>query len=86
MALSPLDRHFSAVHPIRAALDHDPDPEVRKKAIFALTQMPEGGVPMLIEAARNSPNNEVRKQALFWLGRSKDARATKFFEEILAAR
>jgi hypothetical protein len=28
----------------------------------------------------------VRKEAMFWLGQSKDPRATKFFEDLLAAR
>ena len=76
----------SASAAIRTALDQDPDLEVKKKAIFALTQMPGGGIPMLIEAARSSRNEAVRKLAFFWLGRSKDARAIHFFEEILAAR
>jgi hypothetical protein len=40
-------------------------------------------VPKLIDIARNHRNPEVRKQAMFWLGQSKDARATKFFEDIL---
>ena len=66
------------------ALDKDPDTEVKKKAVFALTQMPENeGVPMLIQVARGNRNAEVRKQAMFWLGQSKDARALQFFEDVL---
>ncbi len=37
----------------------------------------------LIEVARTNKNRAVRKQAIFWLGQSNDARALKFFEEIL---
>ncbi|MBI4909683.1 MAG: HEAT repeat domain-containing protein [Acidobacteria bacterium] len=69
---------------ITDALEKDPNTEVKKKAVFALTQMPQGeGVPMLIQVARSNPNAEVRKQAMFWLGQSKDARALRFFEEVL---
>ena len=57
---------------------------VKKKAVFALHQMPAGeGVPLLIKVARSNRNPEVRKQVVFWLGQSKDPRALQFFEEIL---
>jgi HEAT repeat protein len=69
---------------INDAISNDPETEVKKKAVFALTQMPEGqGVPLLIQAARNNHNPEVRKQAVFWLGQSKDARALAFIEDVL---
>jgi HEAT repeat protein len=69
---------------INEALEKDPDTEVKKKAVFALTQMPKDeGVPMLIQVARSNSNAAVRKQAMFWLGQSKDARALKFFEDVL---
>jgi hypothetical protein len=76
-----------AVGTITAAIDNDPDTEVKKKAVFALSQLPKDqGVPLLIDQARNNKNPAVRKQAMFWLGQSKDARALKFFEEILTRR
>jgi hypothetical protein len=57
---------------------------VKKKAVFALSQMPkEEGVPKLIDVARTNKNFEVRKQAMFWLGQSNDPRALTFFERIL---
>lgn len=69
---------------IRNAIDHDPETEVKKKALFALTQMRNGdGVPILIEVAKTNHNAAVRKQAMFWLGQSKDPRAVKFFEGLL---
>ncbi len=72
---------------IERALDQDPDTEVKKKAVFALTQMPNGeGVPKLIEVARSHSNAAVKKQAMFWLGQSKDPRALRFFEDVLASR
>jgi hypothetical protein len=72
---------------IRRAIEQDPDTEVKKKAVFALTQMRNGdGVPLLIEIARTHQNAAVKKQAMFWLGQSKDPRALKFFEDVLATR
>jgi len=69
---------------ISAAIANDPETEVKKKAVFALTQMPKGeGVPLLIQVARTNQNAAVRKQAMFWLGQSKDPRALAYFEEIL---
>lgn len=69
---------------INDAIANDPETEVKKKAVFALTQMPSGeGVPLLIQVARANRNPEVRKQAMFWLGQSKDERALRFIEEVL---
>lgn len=66
------------------AIANDPETEVKKKAVFALTQMPANeGVPLLIQVARTNHNAAVRKQAMFWLGQSKDPRALSFIEEIL---
>jgi hypothetical protein len=45
------------------------------------------GAPALIDLARKPQiSSQMRQEAVRWLGRSKDPRATKFFEEILAAR
>ena len=45
------------------------------------------GAPALIDLARRPQvSPQMRQEAVRWLGRSKDPRATKFFEEILAAR
>ncbi|HTS76879.1 MAG TPA: HEAT repeat domain-containing protein [Bryobacteraceae bacterium] len=72
---------------IRRAIDSDPETQVKKRAVFALTQMKNGdGVPLLIEIARKNPNPAVRKEAMTWLGRSHDPRAIKFFEDVLNAR
>jgi hypothetical protein len=69
---------------LRDAIANDPETEVKKRAVFALTQMPNGeGVPLLIQVARANPNPEVRKQAVFWLGQSKDTRALAFIEDVL---
>lgn len=69
---------------ISDAIANDPETEVKKRAVFALTQMPAGaGVPLLIQVARSNPNPTVRKQAMFWLGQSKDPRALAYIEEVL---
>lgn len=66
------------------AIDNDPEIEVKKKAVFGLSQLPDHeGVPLLIQVARSNRNPAVKKQALFWLGQSKDPRALTFIEEIL---
>jgi len=73
-----------ALATISNAIVDDPDTEVKKKAVFALSQMPKDeGVPKLIEVARTNRNPQVRKQAYFWLGQTHDPRAVAFFEEIL---
>lgn len=73
-----------AVGAIASAIDDDPDTEVKKKAVFALSQLPpDDGVPRLITVARSHSNPAVRKQAFFWLGQSKDPRALAFITEVL---
>jgi hypothetical protein len=73
----------TAVDAIRSALD-DPETEVKRHAVFALSRLPaDEGVPLLIDVARRNDNRDVRRQAMFWLGQSKDPRAVTFFEELL---
>jgi hypothetical protein len=93
----PADRRRSAVfwlsqaagEAVTRALDSivlDPkgDREVRKQAVFALSQRSaHEGVPALIRIARSNRDPELRKSALFWLGQSEDPRALDLFEEIL---
>jgi HEAT repeat protein len=69
---------------IRDAINDDPETEVKRRAVFALSQLPkEEGIPQLIQVARTNRNPAVRKQAVFWLGQSNDPRALAFFEELL---
>jgi len=65
-------------------VDNRGDLEIRKQAVFALSQRPDQqSVPALIRIARANPPAELRKTALFWLGQSEDPRALQLFEEIL---
>jgi len=74
------DRKRRARSPAR--LRTIPDTEVKKKAVFALSQMPhEEGVPKLIQVAQNNKNAEVRKQAIFWLGQTNDSARAGIFEK-----
>jgi hypothetical protein len=58
--------------------------ELKREAVVALYEAPGGeGIPMLIQLARDPKDRAVQKHAMFWLGRSKDPRATAFFEEVL---
>jgi len=73
-----------AMGEIQNALDNDPDTDVKRKAIAALSRLPkEEGVPMLIAVARTNRNADIRKQAVQALARSNDPRALTFFEEVL---
>jgi HEAT repeat protein len=66
------------------ASDDRSDREVRKQAVFALSQRSSTeAVPALIRVARTSRDPELRKTALFWLGQSEDPRAIDLFEELL---
>ena len=62
----------------------DPELEVKKQAVNALSRFPnQEGVPKLIDVARTHANAEVRRQAMLRLGDSKDPRAVDFFAQIL---
>ena len=65
-------------------LDDSAGREVRKQAVFALSQRPsDDGVPALIRIAQTNRDPELRRTALFWLGQSEDPRAIDLFEQIL---
>ncbi len=66
--------------------DSKVDRQVRLQAVFAISQHRGGGVPMLIDIAKNSSDRDVKKQAIFWLGQSNDKRALDYFETILGKR
>ncbi|NWF84505.1 MAG: HEAT repeat domain-containing protein, partial [Bryobacteraceae bacterium] len=73
-----------AIGAISDAVANDPETELKKKAVFALSQLPkEEGVPLLIDVAKNNRNAAVRKQAFFWLGQSKDPKALEYLEAVL---
>lgn len=67
--------------------DEREESEVRKSAVFALSQRPKDqAVPALINTARTSKDPQIRKSAVFWLGQTNDPRAVAFFEEVLAGK
>lgn len=65
--------------------DSEEDRELRKHAVFALSQRPrEEAVPELVRIARTHRDPEIRRTAMFWLGQTGDPRAIALFEEILS--
>ena len=69
------------------AEDPDGDREVRKSAVFSLSQRPKDeSVPALIRIARSNKDPEIRRNAIFWLGQSRDPRAIAYFEEVLLGK
>jgi HEAT repeat protein len=66
------------------AIQNDPEADVKKKAVFALSQLPKDeSVPHLIHVADTNSNLTVRKEAFFWLGQSQDLRALAYLEQVL---
>lgn len=60
------------------------DIELRKHAVFALSQRPdEESLPVLLRLARTHPHPEIRASAMFWLSQKDDPRVLELFEEIL---
>lgn len=73
-----------ALPTINATLQKDPDTEMKKLAVRALSRFPnDEGIPKLMEVARSHDNAEVRRQAMLQLGQSKDPRVVDFFAGIL---
>ena len=69
---------------IADAIERDPEPDVKRRAVMALGQMPrDEGVPLLINVARTHKSTDVRRQAMQTLGQTNDPRALAFFEQIL---
>jgi hypothetical protein len=76
-----------AVGVITSAIDNDPERDVKRRAVAALRQLPNGeGIPLLIQLARTNRDPDVRKQAMTWLGQSRDPRALAFFEQVLTGK
>jgi HEAT repeat protein len=73
-----------AVATLKDSLQNDPEVAVKKKAVFALSQLPKDeAIPELLHVAQTNPNPAVRQDAIFWLGQTHDPRALSFFEQIL---
>lgn len=64
--------------------DSTGDREVRRQAVYALSQLPQDtAVPLLINVARTNRDPDVRRAAFNALGRSGDPRAIALIEEVL---
>ncbi len=60
----------------------DPSPEVKKKAVFGISQSKEANaIDVLIDNARTNIDTGVRSEALFWLGQKAGSRAAAAITE-----
>jgi hypothetical protein len=68
---------------LKDAVENDPDDDVRGKAVFGISQLPDDrSIPLLIELTTHR-SRAVRKKAIFWLGQKNDPRALAAIEDIL---
>jgi hypothetical protein len=69
---------------IDSAGDGSDEDDVRRSAVFALSQQPkDAAVPLLIQIATGNTQPPVRASAMFWLGQSGDPRALDVFARVL---
>jgi len=62
----------------------DQDPQVQRRAVTALREVPDGGgIPLLIQVVKTSQDLQLRKDAMNSLRNSRDPRALAFFEDVL---
>ena len=78
------ERHDAEVESIGlASIDQDPSMAVRKRAIFAIAQLPaDRAIDTLKRVIHSDRPREIRREALFWLGQQDDDRALAEFDTI----
>ena len=59
---------------------NDPDPEVREKAVFWLSQVP-GSTPLLENILKGNSDQNIKEQALFALSQQRDPRAQQILRD-----
>jgi hypothetical protein len=71
---------------LKDSADNDPDAANRKKAVFAMSRLPNGeATTQLVQLAETSKYPEVRKQAVFWLGESHDPKALEYLTKLVTS-
>jgi HEAT repeat protein len=69
---------------LRTIATNDPNDQIRKSAVFALSRLPgDDAATQLIAVADSSKDPVVRRQAIFWLGQSNDPRALDYLTKLL---
>jgi HEAT repeat protein len=70
---------------LQRSVESDPSRDVRRQAIFALSQLPDGrGTDLLLDIVRDrSQEATARQEALFWLAQSEDDRALDLISGLL---
>ena len=75
-------RGASGLDRLRRLVKDDPSAEVRKKAVFGISQSPEpAAIGTLIDTARNAPGANVRGEAIFWLAQKAGRKAADAITE-----
>ncbi len=62
---------------LKNVIENDPDVEIKKTAIYALTNSEGDNIEYLIDIAKNHPSLELRKTAIYSLSNSEDERAVQ---------
>jgi HEAT repeat protein len=74
----------SQIAVLEAVAKTDPSINVREKALFSLSQVPDNrGIPAIIAVAKSDANLALRRQAIRFLGMSRDPRAREALKEIV---
>lgn len=74
----------AAAAALKDAVNNDPEEQIREKAVFAISQLPDDrSVPLLIELMKTHRSPGVRRKAAFWLGQKNDPRALEALADIL---
>jgi hypothetical protein len=70
---------------LQQAMRNDPDQDVRRKAVFAISQLPgDRAVPILRKVVETpGESRELRKEALFWLAQIDDDAVIPVFDDLL---
>ena len=75
-------RGAAGLERLRRVIKEDPSTEVRKKAVFGISQSPEpGATGTLIDTARNAPSSHLRGEAIFWLAQKAGRKAADAINE-----
>lgn len=69
---------------LRKAIKNDPDVEFRRRAVFAFTQVENGGgLKDLLDIAKTDPSTRVRGEAIFWLAQAGGRKVAKDITDVI---
>jgi HEAT repeat protein len=74
-----------AVNALDSILHSSTDPELQKKAVFALSQIRGGRAAQILRDYATNGSGEGREQAIFWLGQQRSAENAAFLRGLYSA-